>query len=69
MKVEKKTTFCVQTLILRPSSEHVYQKKRLGEYFEGIEKEIPFLTKYGSFWPNELRFFRGEGLFPTKNGP
>ena len=50
MKVERKTTFWVQTLILRASSEHAYQKKPLVEYFEGKEKKIPFSTNFGSFW-------------------
>ena len=39
-----------------------YQTNRLGEYIEDIEKEILFLTKNGSFWPNELRFSHIERL-------
>ena len=47
---------------MRASSDHVYQKNRFGEYFEGIENKIRFLTKNGSFWPNQLRFSHIERL-------
>ena len=50
MKMVGFSAFWELAIYLRASSEHVYQKNRLGEYFEGIEKKIRFFANFGSFW-------------------
>ena len=46
MKIARFWGFWSLTIYLRASSEHVCQKNRLGEYFEGIEKKLIF----SKFW-------------------
>ena len=50
------------------SSEHVYQKKRLGEYFDGIEKKFNFWPILGHFGQMSSDFSEGEVRFLPKWG-